>query len=120
MATRTVRRRISDGTLPAYTLGRGTIRIRRDELEAAMRPIPSARLRPVRVVIADDRATLNRWTYWTGGRKEESPITAFPQVRSHILLVGDTGCEAVADLADGPCPSFEGAGWLVDVIVVTA
>ncbi|MCW2767525.1 MAG: hypothetical protein JWO11_3484 [Nocardioides sp.] len=49
VSTRTVRRRISDGTIAAYTIGRsGTIRIRLDELEVAMRPIPSARLRPVR------------------------------------------------------------------------
>lgn len=49
VSTRTVRRRISDGTIPAYTIGRrGTIRIRLDELEAAMRPMAHARLRPVR------------------------------------------------------------------------
>lgn len=49
VSTRTVRRRISDGTIPAHTIGRsGTIRIRLDELEAAVRPMASARLRPVR------------------------------------------------------------------------
>jgi excisionase family DNA binding protein len=49
VSTRTVRRRISDGTFPAYTIGRqGTIRMRLDELEAAMKPMAHARLRPVR------------------------------------------------------------------------
>lgn len=49
VSTKTIRRRISDGTIPAYTIGRhGTIRIRLDELEAAMRPMAHARLRPVR------------------------------------------------------------------------
>ncbi|MCB0905667.1 MAG: excisionase family DNA-binding protein [Nocardioidaceae bacterium] len=48
MSTRTIRRRISDGTIPAYACGRRTIRIRLDELETALRPIPSARLRPIR------------------------------------------------------------------------
>ena len=38
-----VRRRISDGTIPAYQCGRRAIRIRVDELEAALRRIPSAR-----------------------------------------------------------------------------
>lgn len=48
-STRTVRRRISDATIPAYTMGRrGTIRIRPDELEVATQPMASARLRPVR------------------------------------------------------------------------
>lgn len=49
VSTRTVRRRISDGTIPAYTIGRrGTLRVRLDELEAAMRRVPHAGLRPVR------------------------------------------------------------------------
>jgi len=43
LSTRTIRRRISDGTIPAYQFGRRPIRIRLDELEAALRPIPSAR-----------------------------------------------------------------------------
>lgn len=43
LSTRTIRRRISDGTIPAYQCGRRPIRIRLDELEAALRPIPSAR-----------------------------------------------------------------------------
>jgi excisionase family DNA binding protein len=42
MSTRTIRRRISDGTIPAYQCGRRSIRIRVDELEAALRRIPSA------------------------------------------------------------------------------
>lgn len=43
LSTRTIRRRISDGTIPAYQCGSRPIRIRLDELEAALRPIPSAR-----------------------------------------------------------------------------
>ena len=43
LSTRTIRRRISDGTIPAYQWGRRPIRIRLDELEAALRRIPSAR-----------------------------------------------------------------------------
>jgi excisionase family DNA binding protein len=43
LSTRTIRRRISDGTIPAYQCGRRPIRIRVDELEAALRRIPSAR-----------------------------------------------------------------------------
>jgi excisionase family DNA binding protein len=43
LSTRTIRRRISDGTIPAYLCGRRPIRIRLDDLEAALRRIPSAR-----------------------------------------------------------------------------
>ena len=43
LSTRTIRRRISDDTIPAYQCGRRPIRIRLDELEAALRRIPSAR-----------------------------------------------------------------------------
>lgn len=43
LSTRTIRRRISDGTIPAYQCGGRAIRIRLDELEAALRRIPSAR-----------------------------------------------------------------------------
>jgi excisionase family DNA binding protein len=43
LSTRTIRRRISDGTVPAYQLGKSSIRIRLDELEKALRRIPSAR-----------------------------------------------------------------------------
>ncbi len=43
LSTRTIRRRISDGTIPAYQCGRRPIRIRLDDLEAALRRIPSAR-----------------------------------------------------------------------------
>jgi excisionase family DNA binding protein len=43
LSTRTVRRRISDGTIPAYQCGRRSIRLRLDELESALRRIPSAR-----------------------------------------------------------------------------
>jgi excisionase family DNA binding protein len=44
LSTRTIRRRISDGTIPAYHCGRRAIRIRLDELESALRRIPSARI----------------------------------------------------------------------------
>ena len=44
LSTRTIRRRISDGTIPAYQCGRRPIRIRLDELESALRRIPSARV----------------------------------------------------------------------------
>ena len=43
LSARTIRRRISDGTIPAYQCGRRPIRIRLDELEAALRRIPTAR-----------------------------------------------------------------------------
>ena len=43
LSTRTIRRRISDGTIPAYQCGRCSIRLRLDELESALRRIPSAR-----------------------------------------------------------------------------
>ena len=38
-----IRRRIADGTLPAYRFGGRNIRIRLDEREAAARLIPAAR-----------------------------------------------------------------------------
>lgn len=43
LSTRTIRRRVSDGTIPAYQCGRRAIRIRLDELEAALRRLPAAR-----------------------------------------------------------------------------
>ena len=43
LSVKTIRRRIADGTIPAYQCGRRPIRIRLDELEAALRRIPSAR-----------------------------------------------------------------------------
>ena len=43
LSTRTIRRRISDGTIPAYQCGRRSIRLKLDELESALRRIPSAR-----------------------------------------------------------------------------
>ena len=42
LSTKTIRRRISDGSIPAYRCGRRNIRIRLDELEAAFRQLPSA------------------------------------------------------------------------------
>jgi excisionase family DNA binding protein len=41
LSTKTIRRRISDGSIPAYRCGRRNIRIRLDELEAAFRKLPS-------------------------------------------------------------------------------
>lgn len=41
MSTVTIRRRISDGSIPAYKCGGRLIRIRVDDLEAAMRRIPT-------------------------------------------------------------------------------
>lgn len=43
LSVKTIRRRIADGTIPAYQCGKRPIRIRLDELEAAMRPIPTAK-----------------------------------------------------------------------------
>ena len=43
LSTRTIRRRISDGTIPAYHCGHRAIRVRLDELQGALRRIPSAR-----------------------------------------------------------------------------
>ncbi len=40
---RTLRRRISDGSLPAYRLGPRIIRIKLDDLQALARRIPTAR-----------------------------------------------------------------------------
>ena len=42
LSSKTTRRRISDGTIPAYQCGHRSIRIRLDELEAALRRVPSA------------------------------------------------------------------------------
>ena len=41
LSVKTIRRRIADGTIPAYQCGRRPIRIRLDDLEAALRRIPS-------------------------------------------------------------------------------
>jgi len=43
LSVKTIRRRIADGTIPAYQCGKRPIRIRLDELEAALQRIPSAR-----------------------------------------------------------------------------
>lgn len=37
----TIRRRIRDGSLPAYRLGKRAIRIRATDLDAVVRPIPA-------------------------------------------------------------------------------
>lgn len=42
-SVKTIRRRIADGTLPAYRFGGRNIRIRLDDLEAAARLIPALR-----------------------------------------------------------------------------
>lgn len=47
VSTDTIRRRIADGTLPAFKVGR-VIRIRPEDVDAFMRPIPSARVGVVR------------------------------------------------------------------------
>ena len=41
VSTKTIRRRIADGELPAYRCG-GTIRIKTDDVEGMMHPIPTA------------------------------------------------------------------------------
>lgn len=41
VSTKTIRRRISDGTIPAYHCGRRPIRIRLEDLEGALRRIPA-------------------------------------------------------------------------------
>ncbi len=43
VSVKTLRRRIADGTLPAYRCGRRVIRIRVEDLEGALDLIPSAR-----------------------------------------------------------------------------
>lgn len=42
VCTKTIRRRISDGTLTGYRFGPRVIRVDVDELDALLRPIPSA------------------------------------------------------------------------------
>lgn len=41
LSVKTVRRRIADGTIPAYTCGGGVLRIRLEDLENAMRLVPT-------------------------------------------------------------------------------
>ncbi len=43
LSTRTIRRRISAGDLPAFRVGPRSIRVRHDDLEHLLRPIPNAR-----------------------------------------------------------------------------
>ena len=43
VSIKTVRRRIADGTLPAYRCGRRVIRVRVEDLHLAFRRIPSAK-----------------------------------------------------------------------------
>lgn len=42
VCTKTIRRRISDGSLTGYRMGPRVIRVDLDELDAMLRPIPSA------------------------------------------------------------------------------
>jgi excisionase family DNA binding protein len=41
VSTKTVRRRIADGTIPAVRLGPRAIRVRLQDIDAALRPIPT-------------------------------------------------------------------------------
>lgn len=41
VSTKTIRRRIADGTLKGYRLGPRLLRVDLDELEASLRPIPT-------------------------------------------------------------------------------
>lgn len=43
MSCVTIRRHIGDGSIPAYRCGKRLIRIRREDLEAALTRIPTAR-----------------------------------------------------------------------------
>lgn len=42
VSTKTIRRKIADGSLPAYRLGTSIIRLRSDDVEGLLRPIPTA------------------------------------------------------------------------------
>lgn len=42
VSERTIRRRISEGCLPAYRVGPRSIRVRATDVEALARPIPAA------------------------------------------------------------------------------
>jgi excisionase family DNA binding protein len=41
----TIRRRISDGSLPGFRFGPRTLRVRRGDVVALLRPVPSASMR---------------------------------------------------------------------------
>ena len=43
VSTKTIRRRISDGAIPAYRFGRRNLRIRVEDLEAATHRVPAVR-----------------------------------------------------------------------------
>lgn len=43
LSTKTIRRRIADGALPAFRVGPRSIRVRPEYLEQLLRPIPNAR-----------------------------------------------------------------------------
>jgi excisionase family DNA binding protein len=43
VSTKTIRRRINDGAIPAYRFGRRNIRIRLEDLEAVSRRLPAVR-----------------------------------------------------------------------------
>lgn len=42
-STKTIRRRVADGTLPAVRFGPRVIRVDLDDLDALMRPVPAAK-----------------------------------------------------------------------------
>lgn len=42
VCSKTIRRRIGDGSLPGYRMGARLIRVSLDDLDALLRPIPSA------------------------------------------------------------------------------
>ena len=42
LSTKTIRRHIASGVLPAYRIGPRAVRLKRRDLDAVMRPIPSA------------------------------------------------------------------------------
>ena len=44
VSTKTIRRRVADGTITGYRFGPRLIRVRADELEALLRPVPNALL----------------------------------------------------------------------------
>ena len=43
VSTKTIRRRINDGAIPAYRFGRRNLRIRVEDLEAATHRVPAVR-----------------------------------------------------------------------------
>lgn len=46
LSTKTIRRRIADGSIPAFRFGPRSIRIKLADLEAAAKPVPRWQMRP--------------------------------------------------------------------------